>query len=76
VIVFSNTTLFIALSSISRLELLPQLFGKVHVAKSVASECAESGQIQILVPDLKSLDWVVCVADGATIVPFRQRRLV
>lgn len=63
-IVFSNTTPFIALSSIGRLELLPQLFGKIHVAESVASECAEGGRI--LVPDLKSLDWVVHVADEAT----------
>jgi predicted nucleic acid-binding protein len=64
VIVFSNTTPFIALSSIGRLELLPQLFDKIYVAESVASECAEGGRI--LVPDLKSLDWVVHVADEAS----------
>lgn len=59
--VFSNTTPFIALASIGRLELLPQLFGQVHVAQSVIEECSEGGRI--LVPDLHSLDWVVPVAD-------------
>ena len=63
-IVFSNTTPFIALASIGRLELLPQLFGKVHAAQSVIDECAEGGRI--LVPDLRSMDWVVSVADEST----------
>lgn len=63
-IVFCNTTPFIALSSIGRLELLPQLFGNIHVARSVADECAEGGRI--LVPALQSLDWVVCVPDETT----------
>lgn len=63
-IVFSNTTPFIALASIGQLELLPQLFGKVHVAESVIDECAEGGRI--LVPDLSSMDWVIPVADEAT----------
>lgn len=60
-IVFSNTTPFIALASIDQLELLPRLFGKIHVAESVIAECAEGGRI--LVPDLKSLDWVIPVTD-------------
>ena len=63
-IVFSNTTPFIALASIGQLELLPKLFGKVHVAESVIDECAEGGRI--LVPNLRSLDWVTPVADEAT----------
>lgn len=63
-IVYSNTTPFIALASIGQLELLPQLFGKVHVAESVIEECAEGGRI--LVPDLRTLDWVIPVADEAT----------
>ncbi len=62
-IVFSNTTPFIALASIGQLELLPQLFEKIHVAESVIDECAEGGRI--LVPDLKSLAWVIPVADEA-----------
>jgi predicted nucleic acid-binding protein len=61
VIVYSNTTPFIALASIDRLELLPAIFGKVHVAQSVIQECAEGGRI--LVPDLTRLDWIVPVAD-------------
>ena len=64
-IVYSNTTPFIALASIGRLELLQQLFGKVHVAQSVIDECAEGGRI--LVPDLRSLDWVISVADETTL---------
>ena len=64
-IVFSNTTPFIALASIDRLALLPQLFDKVHVAESVIDECTEGGRI--LVPDLRSLDWVIPVADDAAV---------
>ena len=63
-IVFSNTTPFIALASIGQLELLPQLFDKIYVAESVIDECTEGGRI--LVPNLRSLDWVTPVADEAT----------
>ncbi|MDO9224763.1 MAG: DUF3368 domain-containing protein [Pseudomonadota bacterium] len=62
-IVFSNTTPFIALASIDRLTLLPDLFDKVHVAESVIEECAEGGRI--LVPDLRSLNWIIPVEDEA-----------
>jgi predicted nucleic acid-binding protein len=64
VIVYSNTTPFIALASIGQLELLPRLFDKVRVAESVVEECAEGGRI--LVPDLRGLDWVVPVSDDTT----------
>jgi len=59
--VFSNTTPFIALSCIQQLNLLPQLFGRVHVAESVHAECTEGGPI--IVPDLKRLSWVTVVSD-------------
>ena len=62
-IVFSNTTPFIALASIDQLDLLPQLFNQVHVPESVIEECAEGGRI--LVPDLRSLDWIVPIEDEA-----------
>ncbi len=55
-IVFSNTTPFIALSSINKLDILPKLFGEVHVVTEVIEECAEGGEI--LVPDLRTLSWV------------------
>jgi predicted nucleic acid-binding protein len=45
VIVFSNTTPFIALARIGQLHLLPQLFGTVHVAESVIGECADGGRL-------------------------------
>ncbi len=61
--VFSNTTPFIALASIDRLALLPQLFGTVYVAESVINECAEGGRI--FVPDLRSLNWIISVEDAA-----------
>jgi hypothetical protein len=64
VIVFSNTTPFIALASIGQLDLLPQLFDKIHVAESVIDDCTEGGRI--LVPNLRSLDWVIPVADETT----------
>ncbi len=60
-IVYSNTTPFIALASIDRLDLLPQLFGKIYVAEAVIAECAAGGRI--VVPDLKGLEWVIPVAD-------------
>ena len=63
-IVFCNTTPFVALASIGRLERLPQLFGKIHVAQSVADECAEGGRIRV--PDLQSFDWIVCVPAKTT----------
>ena len=57
--VFSNTTPFIALASIQQLDLLPQLFGHVHVAEAVISECAVGGLI--VVPPLRQFDWIVPV---------------
>ena len=61
--VYSNTTPFIALASIGQLGILPQLFGKIHVAEAVIAECAEGGRI--LMPNLKALEWIVPVADDA-----------
>lgn len=55
-IVFSNTTPFIALSSIQRLSLLPQLFSEVHAVYEVAEECQAGGRIKV--PPLHSLSWV------------------
>ncbi len=54
--VFSNTTPFIALSSVDLLHLFPALFGEVIVAPSVVRECREGGKI--LVPELENLSWV------------------
>ncbi len=59
-IVFSNTTPFIALSSVGQLDLLPQLFGVVHAVEAVAAECAAGGPI--LVPPLRELAWVKLVS--------------
>jgi len=56
VIVISNTTPFISLCSVDLLNLLPSIFGEVHVAPSVVDECSEGGRI--FVPDLASLPWV------------------
>lgn len=58
-IIFSNTTPLIALSSIGQLDLLPQLFGEIYVVDTVVEECAKGGKI--LVPDLTKLDWLRCV---------------
>ncbi len=55
-IVFSNTTPFIALSCIDRLDLLPTVFGRIHVADAVAEECATGGDI--FVPKLTELPWI------------------
>lgn len=55
-IVFSNTTPFIALSSIDQLSLLPRLFTKVYVVIEVEEECKAGGLIQV--PSFKTLPWV------------------
>jgi len=55
-IVFSNTTPIIALSSINQLDLLPILFNKIYIVEEVVEECAEGGKI--LVPDLTQLNWI------------------
>jgi predicted nucleic acid-binding protein len=54
--VFSNTTPFLALSSVDLLHLLPSIFDEIVVAPSVVDECREGGRI--LVPDLTSQSWV------------------
>ncbi len=56
-IIFSNTTPFIALSSINELDLLPKLFGQIHVVTEVIEECEAGGVIPV--PDLRMLPWVV-----------------
>jgi uncharacterized protein len=55
-IVFSNTTPFIALSSIDQLDLLPKLFGEVYVVIEVEEECKAGGLIHV--PALSTLPWV------------------
>lgn len=55
-IVFSNTTPFIALSCIGQLELLPRLFKEVYVVTEVIEECAVGGHIEV--PDLRQLGWI------------------
>lgn len=55
--VFSNTTPFIALSSIGRLDLLPAIFGQIHVVDEVIDECAAGGMIAVA--PLRELHWIV-----------------
>ncbi len=55
-IMFTNTTPIIALSSIGQLDLMPQLFGRVYVVDTVVNECARGGKISV--PDLKTLAWL------------------
>lgn len=65
-IVFSNTTPFIALCSVNLLQLMPAIFDTIVVASSVLEECSEGGKI--FVPDLVNLPWVRVQA-----VPVNQR---
>ncbi|MEI6069285.1 MAG: hypothetical protein WCP96_18270 [Methylococcaceae bacterium] len=55
-IVFSNTTPIIVLSSIQCLHLLPQLFGEIHLVNEVIDECAAGGQIAV--PSLLEISWI------------------
>ena len=58
--IFSNTTPFIALSAIGRLDLLPALFGRIHVVEPVVRECAAGGVMNV--PARESLPWVTAQA--------------
>ena len=55
-IVFSNTTPIIALSSINCLHLLPKLFGEIHLVTEVIDECSVGGSI--FVPKLLEIEWI------------------
>ena len=59
--VCSNTTPFIALASINRLDILPSLFGEIHVAQAVVDECLAGGRI--LLPSLQTLSWIMSHPD-------------
>ena len=55
-IVFSNTTPIIALSSIDCLHLLPKLFGEIHLVTEVIDECSVGGSISV--SKLLEIDWI------------------
>jgi len=59
-IVFSNTTPIIALSSLQRLDLLPRLFGHIHLVAEVVEECEAGGAIAV--PSLRGFDWLSIVS--------------
>lgn len=56
-ITFVNTTPFIALKAINRLDLLPKIFTEIHVVASVVEECRVGGPIDV--PPLEQLEGVV-----------------
>lgn len=58
-IVFFNTTPIIALSSIQQLNLLPELFGHLHLVNEVVDECEVGGAIAV--PSLRGLNWLTIV---------------
>jgi len=58
-IVFSNTTPIIALSSIQQLDLLPELFGHLHLVNEVVDECEVGGAIAVA--SLRGLNWLTIV---------------
>ena len=66
-IVFSNTTPIIALSSIQRLDLLPSVFGRIHLVSEVVDECGAGGTIAV--PDLRQLDWIDIVESTPLVHP-------
>lgn len=65
--IFSNTTPLIALAGVQHLDLLPALFGEIHVVETVIDECAAGGVIAV--PDLRRLPWVRVVKVMPTSLP-------
>ncbi|MBV5347939.1 DUF3368 domain-containing protein [Lamprocystis purpurea] len=64
--IFCNTTPLIALAGIGLLDLLPCLFGTIHLTESVVAECAAGGPIPV--PELRALPWTrIVAADEATL---------
>jgi hypothetical protein len=61
VIVYCDTTPIIALSSVDRLSLLPELFGQVRVPTAVMEECAVGGPVHV--PLLSAMTWIIPGAD-------------
>jgi len=49
---YSNTTPFIALASIERLDILPSVFGEIHVPQAAVDERLAGGRI--IVPPLRT----------------------
>ncbi|MGY6217089.1 DUF3368 domain-containing protein [Methylolobus aquaticus] len=66
-IVFSNTTPIIALSSIQRLDLLPSVFGRIRVVTEVVDECEAGGRIAV--PDLRQIHWIDIVESTPIVHP-------
>ena len=58
-IVYSDTTPFIALAQADLLDLLPALFDRIHATPAVIDECAAGGPVQVA--PLRSLPWIVPV---------------
>jgi predicted nucleic acid-binding protein len=62
-IIFSNTTPIIALSSIQQLDLLPQLFEHIYLVNEVVEECEVGGIIAV--PSLRGLNWLTIIESTA-----------
>ena len=56
--VVCNTSPLQYLHQVALLELLPDVFGKVHVPIAVASELAQGRRLGISLPDVNTLSWV------------------
>ena len=65
--IFCNTTPLIALAGIGQLDLLPRLFGTIHLTQSVVEECAAGGPIPV--PELRALSWARTVAADEPTLP-------
>lgn len=60
--VFCNTSPLQYLHQLGKLELLPRLFGQVHVADAVVSELAEGRKRGVSLPDIGRLPWATARA--------------
>lgn len=57
-IVVSNSTVFIGLAKIGKLNLLPDLFSKIHIPKEVYKELTERGKKKAGAGKIKNARWI------------------
>jgi len=68
--VICNTSPIQYLHQLGLLDLLPYLFGRITVPRSVLGELAEGQRVGVALPDMEHLDWAdICEASATSVLP-------